>query len=229
MNVLNDSKEFHSNENKVNSSNEIQSNPNSEPISNLSFSNHQGENLNNNLKVNFNNLSKENEQNSFQDKNKDNNEIDNESNINDFARIENDNSDYENRTENCIAKECYSEKSSDFHLLNENIMNDEDEIKNEIQAIDNTFFYKNNESNQNHTEKNKCVLNQDKNNQMDIDNNQLDVAQEKRRLEDNSPLNGNLINDEDAKNNKNFSQSNTILNLNNDNQQIHEDRNCKKN
>lgn len=213
---------------------ETDQNPISDPNPDLSFSNQHSENLNQNLN-NLNVLSQEKNNNS-QNKNEDkifvnNNDLD----LDEFTKIEKDTvvKSNENPADTVFAKASDTPKSNEYQLLNENMLNDEDEIKNEIQAIDNTFV---NSANAN--EKENVV---DKHNQEHYEDYVMDEFPEKIKAENHQndlDSNNNLIDINNTVENNNITPSNDMndnRNRNNNtnqpqnisNNQVQEDRNCK--
>jgi len=223
MNLFNDCFEF-------TESKPIQENTKSEstqiliPIANpdVSFSNQHSENKNqNNNELNVlidRNTINLNHQNSYLE-------------VREFAKFQNINEikSTENPADIGLVGESDSHRSSDFQLFNENMVNDEDEIKNEIQAINNTFV------SLEQGEPKEIANNSNKQFQKDLDDYVMDEFPKKIKAE-NDPSNTNdKININDTAESNNISNSNeyreaqTSVNKqqNINDSQIHEDRNRK--
>lgn len=227
MNLLHESPEFsRSNQTNAKTNSELTKNPSSEANPDVSFSNKHSEHQHQSLNS-FNVLTNEHNNNLHNQRegiNRDYNQDESEMN-NDFVSIEKNNEakTAENPADTGFVKGYDSPKSSDYQLLNENLVNDEDEIKDQIQAIDNTFVnLKQAEANENSNSKHK---------QKDMDEYVMDEFPGKIKAEkDQSNLNVKETAESNNTGNSNENRD-TDINYNKqqnyNNTQIQDDRNCK--
>jgi len=144
------------------------------------------------------------------------------------ASIENNNLGERRQNLTEVTKGYDSPKSNDYQLLNENMLNDEDEIKNEIQAIDNTVVNLNegaepkeqNSANDSEKDLNDYVMNEfpekiKVENLNDHHNININETAERYNFKNSYEISGNTQN----------SNSNQPVNISHN--QIQEDRNCK--